>query len=289
MDNDGLAKIACLTAAIGLSNWKKDEEQFLPLIDATMNSNKPARPEPTMTKAVELVRNIFADHGGMYTIEKAEEAAEACKIVWPDAAFPELDPELIVMLANTDHEEPIIPDSHFRGFLVLLADEVKQMQIPLESLLFGGQSGHEIFKQIRSAAWNKTKQVYGTHDLVAPVPDCYIRGGISSNWILHHVKEAMDSIKAASDKIIESEKQALNQHHSLINQMLYRIGEYEGDSDIRDYYGRNKARTEKTLDTLKFNYDKLSQLITGSVNIIKGGASKMSDGSNKSREECVCQ
>ncbi|KAK4207835.1 hypothetical protein QBC37DRAFT_379692 [Rhypophila decipiens] len=276
MDDDGPAKIACLTAAIGLFNWKEDDKQFLPLIDATMNSDKPARPEPTMTKAVRLVRDIFAGHEGTYTLEEAEAAVEACKIVWPDAAFPKLDPELIVMLANSDHRGLKIPDSYFRGFLVLLADKTKQ----IPSRLF---RKHEIFNKLHSAAWIKTKQVYGTHDLVAPVPDCYIRGGIPSNWILHHVKEAMDSIKAASDKTIESEKQALSQYDSLISEMLYRIGEYEGDSDIRDYYGRNRARTEKTLDTLKFNYDTLSQLITGSVNIIKGGDSK------RSNEARVCQ
>ncbi|KAK4207833.1 hypothetical protein QBC37DRAFT_405838 [Rhypophila decipiens] len=86
-------------------------------------------------------------------------------------------------------------------------------------------------------------------------------------------QDAMDSIKTESERKIESEKQALGHFESLAHELAGQSG-HTGPNVLTQICEMYTSRTRETLETLKSNYEALSQLFDGSINIIKGPDSK---------------
>ncbi|KAM7219228.1 hypothetical protein V8F06_005397 [Rhypophila decipiens] len=274
------AKVACLQAVFALFT-QTGNDQFLRFGKRMTNLTLPdgtdghRNTNQEVSNAIAVVRGIFQVNAE-YTLEMAEAAAKACKTVWPDSSFPNLDPKFVFMLANHySNKKPRIPSSYYRGFLVYLTELVgnnPSLKLTREHEEDDYDYDVEKFDVILQIAFDKAQEVYGEYGLSTTGPcggDDYIRGGIESNWILSQVKDAMNSIKAETNRTIESEREALTQFESLVSELVIQSGKTVPNA-FTHVCNQHTSHTRQTLETLKLNCETLSQFVDGSIDIING-------------------
>ncbi|KAM7219227.1 hypothetical protein V8F06_005396, partial [Rhypophila decipiens] len=268
------AKVACLKAAVRLSKETNDH-QFLRL--GTEISDRPlvlahGRPaKEDMKLVMKKVRDIFGAPS-YYFLSDAGRAVKACKTIWSDSAFPELDPDVLYMLAKSkSYTKYSIPDSHYRSFLVFLSslakntNDLKQEMSPDES---GFTFDEYKFPEMIEIAFDQAEQVLGKHHPDG-AEDYYMYGGITSNRVLRYVKEVMGSIAVESNKVIEAGKEELEQFDILTSELLPcdDSPELVAVEQVREMH---LSQTHDMLETLKTNFETLAQFLDGAITIIRG-------------------
>ncbi|KAM7203915.1 hypothetical protein V8F33_001886 [Rhypophila sp. PSN 637] len=269
------AKVACLKAAVRLSKETNDH-QFLRL--GTEISDRPlvlvhGRPaKENMKRVMKKVRDIFGAPSPYFFLNDAEEAVEACKTIWSDSAFPELDPDVLYMLAKSkSYTKHSIPDLHYRSFLVFLSSLAKNTN-DLKQEMSADESGFTFdeykFAEMIESAVDQAEQVLGRHHPDGAEDD-YMYGGITSNRVLRYVKEVMGSIAAESNKVIEAGKGELEQFDILTSELLPcdDSPELVAVEQVREMH---LSQTHDMIETLKMNYETLAQFLDGAITIIRG-------------------